>query len=108
LSGIDPRPASPGAAASEPLQTPRRLPLNRVTSEPLRRTELFLFCGLFLALCAAIAWRGVSHVLDGEAVFWVIGVRLPAPAGVAIGVFYLVLAAGIAAATLAMGIRFRR
>ncbi|MCU0722977.1 MAG: hypothetical protein MUC63_05085 [Planctomycetes bacterium] len=79
-----------------------------MTSEPLRRLELLFLCSLFLALCAALAWSGVGFLREGEAVFPLVRLVLPFPAGSALGVLFLALAAGIAAATLALGIRFRR
>lgn len=88
-------------------QGPRR-PLNSVNREGLRRFELGAFGLLFLVLCALTALWGV-RLLQGEALSLpFFGLSVPAFAGPAAGAGLIALAAGIALATLAMVLRFRR
>ena len=86
----------------------KRRPINRVDNESLRRAELLFFGLLILSLSAALAVRGVLFLRNGAAVFPVVGVEVPGAPGVLAGVFYLLLAASIAVAALAMVIRFRK
>ena len=83
------------------------VPVNSVNNRTLQVLELAFFCCLILLFCAATAWGGVGFLLAGDAVFPLIGLTLPSPAGYVAGGFCLALAGVIAAGTLAMWVRFR-
>lgn len=84
-----------------------RRPLNRPDNEPLRKVEVAFFCLVLLGGAAAFFWRGLLFLRDGRAVFPLIGLVVPEPAGTGLGVAYLLLGAGVALAVGFMWIRFR-